>query len=449
MSDALPLPPRPDLDQYRTLARELQAASRSADSGAVRAWAERWVASLARLKVWAAAPEPRWLDHVTDQIAARWRRLQAEHDGAARSALTAAQFFLARAHGFASWPALVAHVGALGRGGTPISRFEAAADAIVDGDAAQLEAFVADDPELVRARSTRSHRSTLLHYVSANGVEDFRQRTPANIVAIAQFLLDAGADVNAESEAYGGRSTTLGLAATSVHPEEAGVQLELMQLLLDRGAVIDGPDGGSAVTGCLRNGRGAAAELLAQRGARLDLEAAAGVGRLDVVERLVDADGHPVAPATPRQLIDGFAWACQFGRTAVVELLLDRGFAIATALPHDGQTGLHWAAYTGHADTVALLVRRGAPIDARDASYAGTPLEWALYGWGTSSPRSQHAGYYGAVATLVRAGAALDPAWVGDDPHRERAFTRAAADPRMTAALRGEPAELLAQSRGS
>ena len=37
-------------------------------------------------------------------------------------------------------------------------------------------------PELIRQRSSREHRSTLLHYVSANGIEDFRQRTPPNIV---------------------------------------------------------------------------------------------------------------------------------------------------------------------------------------------------------------------------------------------------------------------------
>lgn len=58
-----------------------------------------------------------------------------------------------------------------------------------------------DHPELVRARSTREHRSTLLHYVSANGVEDFRQKTPKNILDITKLLLTAGADVNAESGA--------------------------------------------------------------------------------------------------------------------------------------------------------------------------------------------------------------------------------------------------------
>jgi len=71
-------------------------------------------------------------------------------------------------------------------------------------------------------RSTRDHHSTLLHYVSANGVEDFRQKTPPNIVEITNLLLDAGAEVDAESDAYGGGCTTLGLVATSVHPEQAG-----------------------------------------------------------------------------------------------------------------------------------------------------------------------------------------------------------------------------------
>src|SRR5262249_30313029 len=160
------------------------------------------------------------------------------------------------------------------------------------------------------------------HYVSANGVEDFRQKTPQNIVEIAELLLDAGADVNAESEAYGGRSATLGLVSTSWHPQAAGLQLPLMELLIERGATIDGTDGGRAVSDSLHNGRGEAAELFAKHGARLDLEGAAGVGRLDVVRSFFHDDGSLRAPATPKQMVDGFAWACEFGRTAVVEFLL-------------------------------------------------------------------------------------------------------------------------------
>ena len=62
------------------------------------------------------------------------------------------------------------------------------------------------------------------------------------ILAFEQMLLSfssAGADINAESDAYGGRSTTLGLTATSCHPEAAEVQLALLDLLIERGAIMD------------------------------------------------------------------------------------------------------------------------------------------------------------------------------------------------------------------
>ncbi len=190
--------------------------------------------------------------------------------------LADAQFFIARVHGFASWPKFGRQVQALERGNCPDARFEAAADAVVSGDIPALERLLHEDPQLIRARSQRTHNAVLLHYVAANGVEDFRQKTPRNIVPIAKLLLDAGAEVNAESSAYGGGSTALGLVATSVHPERAGVQEQLMQILLDHGANMDKPGAAgnhhTVVEGCLWNGRGKAASFLASRGARLDLE---------------------------------------------------------------------------------------------------------------------------------------------------------------------------------
>ncbi len=320
---------------------------------------------------------------------------------------------------------------------SPVSQFEAAADAIVTGNLATLATLLTNNPELVRTRSTREHRSTLLHYVSANGIEDFRQKTPKNIVEISKLLLNAGADVNAESDAYGGRSTTLGLTATSVHPENAGVQLPLMELLIDRGALLEVPDGKSAVLACLHNGRGPAAEFLANRGARLDLEGAAGVGRLDLVKSFFDQNGRLKSPATQEQMKDGFAWACEFGRTPVVDFLLQRGIDVNTKLRHDGQTGLHWAASGGHAGTVKLLLDHGAPIDAKDASYGGTPLGWALYAWEntTATNRAGRQSYYEVIALLVRAGAKLDDR---DDEASRRAADKLQSDPRMRAALSGE-----------
>jgi ankyrin repeat protein len=353
--------------------------------------------------------------------------------------LAQAQFALAREHGFASWPKFARHLEGLARAHSPVSAFENAVDAIVKGDMATLEKLLGENRTLVRARSMREHRSTLLHYVSANGIEDFRQKTPKNIVEITKLLLEAGADVNAESDAYGGRSTTLGLTATSCHPEAAGVQLPLMELLIEHGALIDGPDGGSAVNGCLHNGRGAAAEFLASRGARLDLEGAAGVGRLDVVRSFFKDDGSLKPPATQKQMKAGFAWACEFGRTGVVDFLLHRGMEVEAKLSQEGgETGLHWAAYEGHADIVRPLLERGAPVDAKDERHDGTPLGWALHAWGTSPDRAERRGYYEVIALLARAGAKLDPQWYEDDVDRQRAAKKMQSDPSMLAALRGQ-----------
>src|SRR6202041_1140428 len=116
---------------------------------------------------------------------------------------------------------------------------EAAADAIVSGAIATLKGLLREDPQLIRARPTRDHDATLLHYVAANGVENYRQKTPNNIVEITETLLDSGAEVDATADVYGGGCSTLGLAATSVHPERAGVQEGLLQILLDHGADID------------------------------------------------------------------------------------------------------------------------------------------------------------------------------------------------------------------
>ena len=59
MSDALPLPPRPNLEQYKKLAKDFKQACRSRDPGAIRDWAARWAETLARLQERALTPETR------------------------------------------------------------------------------------------------------------------------------------------------------------------------------------------------------------------------------------------------------------------------------------------------------------------------------------------------------------------------------------------------------
>ena len=169
------------------------------------------------------------------------------------------------------------------------------------------------NPALIRARSPREHQATLLQYVAANGVEGFRQKTPKSAVEVAKLLLEAGAEVDAPNWPDGpaGPGTTLGEVATSVHPARVGVQIPLMQTLLDYGANINGiPEGWNPLIAALHNGRPEAAEFLAAHGARLNLEGAAGVGRLDVVKRFLNDDGN-LKNATKTEMESGFGWACR------------------------------------------------------------------------------------------------------------------------------------------
>jgi ankyrin repeat protein len=57
-----------------------------------------------------------------------------------------------------------------------------------------------------------------------------------NLAEITRLLVEAGADVNATAEMYGGGSTALGLLVTSDHPAKAGVTEDVRKVLVDAGA---------------------------------------------------------------------------------------------------------------------------------------------------------------------------------------------------------------------
>lgn len=399
--DALPLPPRPTLEGHNKLAKDLVSACQSDDPNAVRDWAEKWVTMLVQSSdIKPARHRSQSIRYWTNQVEAFAKRQLAN----GRCRLADARLIIARSHGFKNWSTFSKHLEGLKRKGSAIFRFEAAADAIVNGDLNTLKRRLSQDPKLIHARSTREHKATLLHYVSANGVEGYRQKTPPNIVKIAKILLDAGADVNAEADVYGGGATTLGLAATSVHPFRAGVQNPLMQILLDHGAEIDHMTSAgnrqNAVRGCLANGRGEAAIYLADRGARLDLESAAGIGRLDVVRKYFTEDGRPRSRMTRKRVQSAFLMACGWGCNEVVEFLLDKGVDLG-GHDGDGQTGLHCAAINGQLATIKLLLRFKPPLEATNV-YGGTVL-------GQTAWSAAHGGdtqlYTEIIEALIAAGA--------------------------------------------
>src|ERR1041385_822278 len=323
--DVLPLPRRPSVERYKRLATDLVAACQSDDENAVVAWAEKWVTTLAKQSgLEFTRPLPSIISRWTDKVA-KFVRRESAHDGRCR--LADAQLMIARSHGFTSWAKFSTLLNGLNKKNSTIARFETAADAIINADSKKLKRLLREDPRLGHARSTREHAATLLHYVSANGVEGYRQKTPANIVEIAELLLQSGADVDAEADVYGGGATALRLVATSVHPFRAGVQNPLLQLLIDHGAEIDHKTGAgnrqSSVLGALANGRPEAAAYLAEHGARLHLDAAAGVGRLDVVKRFFDGSRKSTPPQ--KRLQSALRYASAGGHKDVVEFLLSKG----------------------------------------------------------------------------------------------------------------------------
>lgn len=431
---ALPFPPKPNVERYKKLAKELVKAVKAYKSGntsAIDKWVENWIEGLARLSTTQndlhqiRSRLDREIDDVEEFVT---RQLCGEETDCR---LADAQFVIARSHGFQSWPRFLKHLGALSSKTSLVGRFEAAIDAIVIGDSRKLKRLLREDSRLVTQRSTREHGATLLHYVSANGVEGYRQKSPGNVVEIAKILLDAGAEVDAEADVYGGGATTLGLVGTSVHPFLAGVQNPLMQLLLDRGAEIKRPQSAgnksSVVVGCLANGRGEAAVYLAEHGAPLDLVAAAGVGRLDIVASFFKTDGALKRTVSRKNLELAFLYACSWGRNNVVEFLLKKGVNLKVE-NGDGQTAMHRAAIGGQLETIKLLLKHKPPLEARNV-YGGTVLGQTL--WSAAHGGNPEV-YTEIIETLLKAGAQLPTRHVPVNGQIDDLLRRYGSDPEPT-----------------
>jgi ankyrin repeat protein len=293
---------------------------------------------------------------------------------------------LARWYDFADCQRLTEYVEAVRQPGSPVWRFERGVEAVVDGDVATLKELLQQDPELVRARSTRVthfdppvHGAMLLHYVASNGVEGYRQRSPKNAADVAKALLDAGADPDALCSLYGSRCTTMALLVSSTPPNIAGVQVPVLNVLIDHGAAVTPKGEGtwtSPVITALVFGMKDAAKTLVERGAPLDsLAAAAGLGRIDDVKRMLPS-------ATPDDRHRALALAAQLGHPPIVELLIDAGEDPNRYNPpgtHSHSPPLHQAIAAGHLDVVKVLVNRGARLDIKDTIHHGTPLGWAKY----------------------------------------------------------------------
>ena len=415
--DTLPLPPRPDLDQYRKRAKALVTAANSGNPNAVKQWATGWLEALTKVLGVEITPFVRHsFDRAIDGLEKEVASRATKNDSG--FTLADAQHLIAQAHSYDTWADFAREIEGL-RSDSGKSDFERAADAVVEGDLPQLDELLKKNPGLIHEHSSRKHHATLLHYVAANGVEDFRQKTPPNAVDIARRLIAAGADVNALADTYSADlyQTTMNLLVSSTHPAEAGLQSTLVEVLLDHGAAINGlEDNGSPILTALAFGYRDAADTLARRGARIDhVVVAAAVGRLDLVREWVkDATTLSKAhepyrgpywvsiPDDPKgQLEMALVWACKFGRADVARYLLEVGVS-ARAQDKDQMTALHWACATGMLEIIDMLLARGAPLEVRN-TWGGTVLDSTA--WFVANSPHPNADYPRVIERLLQAGA--------------------------------------------
>ena len=210
-----------------------------------------------------------------------------------------------------------------------------------------------------------------------------RENTRGNTADLAQALLDAGAAPNIRN------SYPLTSAASLNRPD-------VTDALLDAGAVIDGVnDDGRPLVYAVYFGPDVA-PILAERGARLDLRTAAGIGHTDAMGTFFNTDGSLTAETsslrvafccnTPEHrrsevLAQALIYASCNDRIEAVQMLLHRGVDI-DAMP-DGfdfaSTALHRALRQKKERVARLLIERGADLTLQDGRYKRNALDSAEY----------------------------------------------------------------------
>jgi hypothetical protein len=345
-----PLPARPNLSHLKHQAGDLLAGKRA-----------RTPQVLQRLR----------------EFHPRLRGLSDEQIALADLKLSDAYLAIAREYGFPSWPKLKAFV----ENGDPPPlnapaherivdpEFRYAVDLLDEGNAAALEEYLRRHPDLVHRHVTLYggnyfQAPSLLEFVAENPTR--RGTLPQNIADVARVVLDAGA-----REHRGVMNSALALAASSSVARTHGVQRALVDVLCDYGA-----DPTGALLSALMYAEWDGADALISRGAKLDIVAAAALGREDDVRRLA-----PAAAEEQRRI--ALALAAQHGRTGAVRELLRAGTDPVGFTPppaHSHATPLHQAALAGHGEIAGLLQQYGARLDVRDVLYNGTPADWAEHG---------------------------------------------------------------------
>lgn len=288
--------------------------------------------------------------------------------------------------------------------------FREAVTAIDAGDMATLERLMAKHPRLLRDRLDTPgawlrdnvggaldgffQKPYLLWFVAEDPVRN--GKLPRNIARVTRAIIQAAERAGVESLPEQ-LDCALQLVSWSWIARECGVQIELIDVLVDAGASPDGNPENALV-----NGNFAAAEHLVQRGATLTLATALCLGRWGDVTRVADS-----ASARDRQF--ALALAAHSGRADALRQVIDLGIDLNSPSPdlYSHATALHHAVGSGSLEAVKVLVETGANLSTRDTLWNGTPLGWAEHYRGEHQ-RDERGRQYAEIAAYLRGKGAKD-----------------------------------------
>jgi ankyrin repeat protein len=415
-----PLPPKPNLDKQRKLAKTLALDYWRGDAQAVA-------------RVQALHPKPPTADKFT---------------------LADAQLVIARGYGFASWAKLKHKIDSLTR-----PAVELFGDAVREGDVEGVRALLAAHPD-IRARINEPlfdfkqpaiqlamGNLAMLDLLIAHGADInvksawemggfgiLENATPEQMPA----LLERGAKIDVWSAAKFDMADRLRafLAADpslvnakggdGKRPLHYAASVEIVELLLEHGAEIDAldDDHGSTAAQYLVSEQPEVARFLLARGARSDLLLAAALGDLDLVRRHLDEDANSIRMRVSQDwfpMVDTakngghiYQWTLGFhvsafdvarkrGHQAVLDLLVERtppldrlldalwngDLAAADAIlasspglveqaPANATRLVADAARNNKTAAVEAMLDRGFPVTAT-SQHGAMPLHWAAW----------------------------------------------------------------------
>ena len=284
-------------------------------------------------------------------------------------------------------------------------RFREAVSAIDAGDADAVGRLLAADPALARERLESPgawlrdtvgsaldgffQRPYLLWFVAEDPVRN--GSLPGNIAAVARVIIDAARRDDA-SDIQKQLDYALSLVSWSWIARRSGVQIELIDVLVDAGAATDGNADNALV-----NGNVSAAAHLVARGARLTLATALCLERWDDVDRLV-------ATANEQQKQFSFVLSALNGRAEALRRMIrarvDLDAPSENLFSHG--TPLHHAVSSGSLEAVEVLLEAGANASTRDTLWGGTPLGWAEHALSGANQRDTGK-RYAEIAARLRA----------------------------------------------